>query len=47
MAAELDPIFVRALYLLHSRHPKSLEELCALRDEALGKKPEAFEVEIL
>jgi hypothetical protein len=40
MASEIDPILVRALNLLHSKHPKALEQLCALRDEALGKKPE-------
>ena len=40
MASEIDPILVRALNLLHSKHPKALEQLCALRDEVLGKKPE-------
>ena len=42
MASEIDPILVRALNLLHSKHPKALEQLCALRDEALGKKPESI-----
>ena len=41
MSAELDPTFVRALHLLHSKHPKALEQLCALRDEVLGKKPDS------
>ena len=41
MSAELDPMFVRALHLLHSKHPKALEQLCALRDEVLGKKPDS------
>ena len=40
MASEIDPILVRGLHLLHSKHPKALEQLCALRDEVLGKKPE-------
>ena len=40
MASEIDPILVRALNLLHSKHPKALEQLCALRDEVLGKKPD-------
>ena len=40
MASDIDPILVRALNLLHSKHPKALEQLCALRDEVLGKKPE-------
>ena len=42
MASEIDPILVRALNLLHSKHPKALEQLCALRDEVLGKKPESI-----
>lgn len=41
MSAELDPMFVRALHLLHSKHPKALEQLCALRDEVLGKEPDS------
>lgn len=41
MSTELDPMFVRALHLLHSKHPKALEQLCALRDEVLGKKPDS------
>ncbi|XP_028399901.1 integrator complex subunit 12-like [Dendronephthya gigantea] len=40
MASEIDPILVRALNLLHSKNPRALEQLCALRDEVLGKKPD-------
>ena len=32
---EMDAMFIKALKLLHSRHPDSLEQLRALRDEAI------------
>ena len=32
---ELDAVFIKALKLLHSRHPDSLDQLRALRDEVV------------
>lgn len=32
---EIDAVFVKALKLLHSRHPDSLDQLRALRDDAI------------
>lgn len=37
-ATELDPVFLKALKLLHSRHPDSAEQLKALRDEAIRQQ---------
>ena len=34
-SVDLDPIFVKALVLLHSKNPDSLDQLRALRDEAI------------
>lgn len=34
-ATELDPVFLKAIKLLHSRHPDSVEQLKTLRDEAI------------
>ena len=32
---EVDAVFIKALKLLHSRHPDSLEQLRALRDDVI------------
>lgn len=37
-ATELDPVFLKAIKLLHSRHPDSAEQLKALRDEAIRQQ---------
>ena len=34
-AVEIDPVFIKALKLLHSKNPDSLEKLRALRDEVI------------
>ena len=34
-SVELDPVFLKALVLLHSKNPDSVEQLRALRDEAI------------
>ena len=32
---EVDAVFIKALKLLHSRHPDSLDQLRALRDDVI------------
>lgn len=34
-SVEIDPVFIKALKLLHSKHPDSLEQLRALRDDVI------------
>lgn len=34
-SVEIDPIFIKALKLLHSKHPDSLDQLRALRDDVI------------
>ena len=34
-SVEIDSIFVKALKLLHSKHPDSLDQLRALRDDVI------------
>lgn len=34
-SVEIDPVFIKALKLLHSKHPDSLDQLRALRDEVV------------
>lgn len=34
-SVEIDPVFIKALKLLHSKHPDSLDQLRALRDDVI------------
>lgn len=34
-SVEIDPVFIKALKLLHSRHPDSLDQLRVLRDDVI------------
>ena len=34
-AVEIDSVFIKALKLLHSKHPDSLDQLRALRDDVI------------
>lgn len=34
-SVEIDPMFIKALKLLHSKHPDSLDQLRALRDDVI------------
>ncbi|KAL9979375.1 hypothetical protein ACROYT_G017029 [Oculina patagonica] len=34
-SSEIDPVFIKALKLLHSKHPDSLDQLRALRDDVI------------
>ena len=41
---ELDPVFLKAIKLLHSRHPDSLEQLRILRDDAIKQHNQSVSV---